>query len=305
MSSGLSDGGTLFLDIAPDARVFLFTVGVACLTGVAFTLVPALQATKPNLISAIKEEGSPFGLRGKSRFRGWMVATQVAVCLTLLIGAGMLVMSSVRLLSRDPGFETKNVLNVSVLNPQDLGYSTPRTSELRRVLEERLRSLPGVESVASASRVPLGGNVTSTSIVPVGAQAAIDARPGFQTTQFPYSLVSSEYFAALDIPLVRGRSFTPQEVQAAAPVAVVSDALARRLWPNDDPIGKRVTIGFPSQTHFQFQESIYSESTEVIGVARDVYSATAINPDPGAIYLPQRTAQWDQSLLVLSCISEP
>jgi predicted permease len=298
VSAGLSDGGTLFLDIAPDLRVFLYTFAVAGLTGVAFTLVPALHATRPNLTSALKRESAPFGWRGTSRFRGWMVATQIAVCLMLLLGAGMLVMSSVRLLSTDPGFETRAVLDVSILNPGELGYSAARTEELHRLLEARIRTLPGVKSIATASRVPLGGNVTSTTIAPREGQVTNDPRTSAEAPQFPYSRVSPEYFETLGIPLLRGRSFTPEEVKAQAPVAVISDALARHLWPNENPIGKRIRVGSPSQTRFQFQQGIYSESSEVIGVARDVYSASALNPDPGAIYLPQAIGQWDQRWLV-------
>jgi putative ABC transport system permease protein len=227
-----------------------------------------------------------------------MVAMQIAVCLMLLIGAGMLAMNSVRLLSTDPGFETRTVLNISILNPQELGYSAVRAEEIHGALQERLRALPGVKSIASASRTPLGGNVTSTTVVPQGSQVATDAGGINRQPRFPYSLVSSEYFDTLGIPLLRGRSFTAQEVKTHAPLVVVSDALARHLWPNEDAIGQRVTVGSPSQTHFQFQQGVYSESSEVIGVARDAYTTSAINPDAGAIYLPQTADQWDQSFLV-------
>src|SRR5205807_4402154 len=102
-----------------------------------FALLPALQVTKPDLTSALKEEGAVFARRSKSRFRSSMVAIQIAVCLMLLIGAGMLAMSSLRLLSINPGFQTNKVLNVSILNPGELGYSAARTAELRRILEDR------------------------------------------------------------------------------------------------------------------------------------------------------------------------
>jgi predicted permease len=298
VGSGLSDGGTLFLNVTPDPRVFLYTLGISLLTGVAFSLAPALQATKPALSSALKEEGAGFGLRGRSRFRGWTIATQIAVCLMLLIGAGLLVQSSVRLLSTDYGFETRTVLDVSILNPAELGYSASRTEELNRLLRERLRALPGVRSIATVSRVPLGGNVTSTIIVPQGSEIVGDSRTGGQAAPFPYSLVSAEYFETLGISLLRGRSFTPQDVTNRAQVAIVSEALARRLWPGKDAIGERITIGSPSQTHFQFQQAPFLESSEIIGVARDVYSVTPIAPDPGALYLPQPTGQWDGNLLV-------
>jgi predicted permease len=297
-SSGLGEGGTIFLNVTPDVRVFLYTFCIAFLTGVAFALAPALQATKPDLTSALKGEGAVFGVSRKSRFRGWLVATQIAICLMLLIGAGMLVRSSMRLLSTDPGFETSTVLNVSILNPRELGYSASRAEELRQLLQERLRALPGVKSVADASRVPLGGNVTSAIVVRQGSQIAGDTRVSDQAPQFPYSFISPEYFETLGISLLRGRTISPQEIASHAPVAIVSNALARRLWPGEDAIGKRITIGSPSQTHFQFQQAAFSESSEVIGIARDVYSVTPISPDPGALYLPQLTGQWNHNLLV-------
>jgi macrolide transport system ATP-binding/permease protein len=297
VNSGLSDGGTIFLNVTPDARVFVYTFCVALLTGVGFALAPALQATKPNLRSVLNE-GAAFGSGKKSRFRGWMVAIQISVCLMLLIGAGMLVRSSLRLLSTDPGFETRTVLDVSILNPGEIGYPVSRTEELRRLLKERLRALPGVKSIASTSRVPLGGNVQNTVVVPYGSAEAHDTRANGRAAQFPYSLISPEYFETLGIALLRGRSFTAQEIANRAQVVVVSNALARRLWPGEEALGKRVAIGSPSQTHFQFQQGLFSESSEVIGVVRDVHSVTPIIPDPGAIYLPQRIDQWEGRLLV-------
>src|SRR5262249_5544843 len=298
VSSGLGEGGTIFLNVTPDVRVFLYTFCIAFLTGVAFALAPALQATKPDLTSALKGEGAVFGVSRKSRFRGWLVATQIAICLMLLIGAGMLVRSSMRLLSTDPGFETSTVLNVSILNPRELGYSASRAEELRQLLQERLRALPGVKSVADASRVPLGGNVTSAIVVRQGSQIAGDTRTSDQAPQFPYSFISPEYFETLGIYLLRGRTFTPQEFASHAPVAIVSNALARRLWPGEDAIGKRIRIGSPAQTHFQVQHAAFSGSSEVIGIPCGIYSVNQIPPDPGPLYLPQPTGQWNHNLLV-------
>jgi putative ABC transport system permease protein len=297
VSSGLSEGGSLTVSVTPDRHVFLYTFGIACVTGVAFALLPALQVTKPDLISSLKEEGGVFVLRRKSHLRSSMVAIQIAVCLMLLIGAGMLAMSSLRLLSINPGFQTNNVLNVSVLDPSELGYSVARTSEIRRALEDRLRALPGVESIASASRVPLGSNVTTTMVDVPGAQTTTDARAS-DRLEFPFSLVSPEYFSTLGIPLVHGRVFTADEMKTRAPVVVISESLTRRLWPNEDAIGKRVIVGSQSATHFQFQPGIYSESCEVVGVVRDIHSVSPILIDPGAAYLPQPPEQWNQILLI-------
>ena len=297
VSSGLSEGGSLTVSVTPDLRVFVYTFGIACMTGVAFALLPALQVTKPDLTSALKDEGAVFVRRGKSRFRSSMVAIQIAVCLMLLIGAGMLAMSSLRLLSINPGFQTTNVLNVSILDPGELGYSAARTTEIRRALEDRLRSLPGVTSFASASRVPLGSNVTTTTVDLPGAQTTTDTRAS-DRLQYPYSLVSPDYFSTLGISLVQGRIFTADEVKTRAPVVVISESLARRLWPHQQAIGKRVTVGSQLATHFQFQQGVYAESSEVVGVVRDIHSASPIAVDAGAVYLPQPPERWNQILLI-------
>ena len=128
-SSGFNDGGTFLLNLKPVLKVLVYTLSIALVSALAFALVPALQSTRPNLSSALKEEGRTFGGRGKSRFHGLMVTTQIGVCLTLLIGAGMLVRSSAGLVSTDPGFETKTVISASILNPEELGYSAGRTEE--------------------------------------------------------------------------------------------------------------------------------------------------------------------------------
>jgi predicted permease len=298
-SSGLTDNTTVPLNVAPDFRVFLYTVSIGMIAGLLFALAPALQATRPNLTSALKEESTPFGGTRKSRFRGWMVGTQIAVCLMLLLGAGMLVRSSIRLLTTDPGFDAPHVLDVSILNPLELGYTAARADQLHKEVLERLRALPGVKSIATASRVPLGGNVMNVIVYAQGSRIAGDPQALSQAPQFAFTFVSFKYFETLGIPLLRGRGFTEQEINGRAPVTILSAAVARTLWPGEDPIGKHVTIGSPAQASASFGRPLpFSASSEVIGIARDVYSVTSIAPDPGALYLPQLPGQWDQNLLV-------
>ncbi|HEY2360742.1 MAG TPA: ABC transporter permease [Candidatus Angelobacter sp.] len=296
--TGLSEGGTIFIDVRPDPRVFFYTFSLGLITGIAFSLLPAIQASKPDLTVALKEETTGFGGTKKVRFRGWMVGTQIAVCLMLLIGAGMLVKSSIHLLSLDPGFETKRVLDVTVLNPQEIGYSTSRTKEIHRMLQERLRSLPQVKSIASASRVPLGGNVTSTTVLPQSHEAVTDSRLISQAPQYPYTLVSPEFFETVGISLQQGRTFTQQEIEDRAQVAIVSEGLARHFWPGESALGKRITIGSQSQAHLQFQYAPFSESSEIVGVTRDIYSASMLTPDTGALYLPMPPIQWNRDVLM-------
>ncbi|HYL75556.1 MAG TPA: ABC transporter permease [Bryobacteraceae bacterium] len=280
-------GTTLAIDVTPDLHVFVYILTISILAGVSFSLAPALQSTRPDLVAALKDETAAFGVRNKGRLRGWLVASQIAVSLTLLIGAGLLTSSSVRMVSIDPGFETRSVLNLTVLNPQELGYSAARSQDLQRTLHDRLRATPGVVSVSFATRIPLGGNVTSTFVSP-------NDRPPSATgqRQFPFSYVSQDYFQTLGIPLLRGRAFTAQEIGSNAAVAVISEGLARRFWPDDDAIGKRISLGSRTEVRFVGRRTPLSPSTEVIGVAREVYSQSLTAPDAGVVYIPKPADEW-------------
>ena len=184
--------------------------------------------------------------------------------------------------------------------PSGTAYTPDRVATLRRALGERLPSLAGVANVAVASRVPLAGNVTMTSVAETGTLSAYDSVEASRAPRYPYTLIGDGYFATLGIPLLRGRAFTGQEMAAKAPVAVVSASLARRLWGGEDPIGRRITVGRPHETHFAFQQPIYVPSTEVVGVAADVYSSSTVAPDPGALYLPFPPTEWSSEFLVRS-----
>jgi len=283
-----SSGGTMAVDLSPDLRVFIYVLCISVVAGISFALVPALQSTKVDVSSALKEETAGFGVRSKGRLRGGMIAAQISVCLALLIGAGLLTLQSVRLLSVNPGFDTKTVINLNISSPQELGYSAARTAELQTRIAERLQGLPDVAGVAFASSIPLGGNITTTKVAPVEAPAFTSGQQ-----QFPYVYVSQDYFKTLGISLRSGRDFTSHEIATNAPVAVISGALAQRLWPGADPIGKRIALGSPAEVHFPCQRAPFSTSTEVIAVAADIYSQYLVSPDAGAVYLPKPPADWN------------
>lgn len=280
-------GGTMAVDLSPDLLVFIYVLCISVVAGISFALVPALQSTKMDVSSALKEEAAGFGVRRKSRLRGGMIAAQISVCLALLIGAGLLTLQSVRLLSVNPGFDTKTVINLNISSPQELGYSVARTAELQTRIAERLQGLPGVAGVALASSIPLGGNITTTRVAPAEMAASTSGQQ-----QFPYVYVSQDYFKTLGIRLRSGRDFTSHEIATNAPVAVISEALAQRLWPGADPLGKRIALGSSTEVHFFGQRTPLSTSTEVIAVAPDIYSQYLVSPDAGAVYLPKPPADW-------------
>jgi predicted permease len=285
-----ADGGTMVIDLTPDPRAFAYVLILSLVAGISFALMPALQSTKVDVSSALKQEG--FGVRRKGRLRGSLIAAQISVCLALLIGAGLLVQQSVRVLAVDPGFETKSVISLQISSPQELGYTPGRITELQSRLEQRLHAFPGLVGVTFVSRTPLSGNVTTTRVARADAPSTADAQ------QYPYTYVSADFFKTMGIPLRRGREFTAMELATDAPVAVVSDALAQRLWPSEDAIGKHLAVGSASETHFYGGRAPLSSSMEVIAVASDIYSRDLVLPDRGALYLPKRPEEWNAIALV-------
>ena len=284
-------GGTMVIDLTPDPRAFGYVLVLSLVAGISFALMPALQSTRVDVSSALKQETAGFGLRHKGRLRGSLIAAQISVCLALLIGAGLLVQQSVRVLAVDPGFETKSVIALQISSPQELGYTAGRISELQSRLEQRLHAFPGLVSVTFVSRTPLSGNVTTTQVTSADAPAA-------EAQRYPYTYIAADFFKTMGISLRRGREFTAQELAATAPVAVISDTLAQRLWPGEDAIGKHLTVGSATETHYYGGRAPLSSSMEVIGVAGDIYSQDVVLPDPGALYLPKPPGEWNAIALV-------
>src|SRR5205085_10151364 len=170
----------------------------------------------------------------QSSLRNALVVTQVAVCLMLLVGAGLLVRNVRKVQTLDTGLETKNVFAVAAsLRRTEQGQRDER--EARRLLAEKLSALPGVQSVSQVYRQPLTGHPATTPVT-LADHAAADNHP----LTANYNFVSADYFNTLGLALVRGRAFTKQETDAGAPVVVISEATARRFWPGEDAIGKRI-----------------------------------------------------------------
>jgi putative ABC transport system permease protein len=249
----------LIRGIKVDAWVLSFTFVVAVVTGIISGLAPALQSSKLELTEALKERaGSPaaLSLRSRHRLRGLLGAFETATALVLLIGAGLLIRSFGKLLDVNPGFRTSDLVTarVSLVGPT---YSAPenRLAFFRESLA-RVQALPGVRNAAFANVLPFGGG----GGVVFGLD--IEGGPKFQwgsgASAF-YLVVSADYFQTMGIPLLRGRNFTEQDTKGSAPVAIVSQSLARRAWPGQSPLAKRFSfVGNPDR------------SFEVVGVAGDV-----------------------------------
>ena len=246
-------------------------------------MAPALQASNPELTSALKEEGSTFGRHlSQSRLRSSLVVAQIAVCSSLLIGAGLLVRNLLHVRTVDTGMTTKNVFSVAVglKSSATEKKDASREGELRHQLAERLRAMPGVMSVSEAHQVPLSGGMRNVAVTLAG-------QPSDKPFEARFNFVSADYFDTLSIPLLRGRGFSAQEVTANAHVVVVSEATARRYWPGADPLGKRIGIAASQSGGDVRDKSAYVyEQYEVIGVAHDARSRWVWDKDETFLYVP-------------------
>jgi macrolide transport system ATP-binding/permease protein len=292
--------GAIALEITPDVRIFAYTLLVSCAAGVAFGLTPALQASKADVNTALKEDSTAFGHHvSRSRLRGVLIASQMAACLVLLISSALLLRGSQRALNIDPGYESRHVLYLEMYNPANLHYSQPRLLQLNRDLILGFATLPGVHSVAQASGAPIGV-IRWVPVDAIGKTLPKSSTGANETPSAGYSYVTPNYFETLNIPITRGRTFTPREADGQAPVVVISEATARRFWPNEDPIGKLLRVGSEKGSmSFPGESDPFIASTEVIGVARDVRSMDLRKIDESYLYIPlSQSRQWTSTLLI-------
>jgi macrolide transport system ATP-binding/permease protein len=257
---------TLFLN--PDARVLIYTFLLSLLAALAFGLLPALRATRADLVSTLKDEGAAFGGRlMRSRLRNGLVVAQVALSMVLLVVSGLLLRGVIRGSAINLGFETKNLLSLEP-RPAQVGYDKVRAYQFYDELAARFETLPGVRLASRALNVPLT-NMPQTTIALPG-EAATDGQP----RRAYYNAVTPDYFETLGIPIIRGRAFTKEERRAGAAVVVVSESTARNLWPNQDPLGKLL------------QTEPNAAFAQVIGVARDAQNVRLGEIDPLFFYAP-------------------
>jgi len=217
-----------------DAVVFVFSLLLALLTGLVFGLVPALQASRPALVPALKDDSSGFGYR-RSRLRAAFLIAQVALSVVLLIGAGLMI-QSLRNLSWD-SFDARNVVFIR-MKPHLSGYDRQQSNTYFRNVQQRIESLAGVESVTFAVYPPLRDWGGQASVALPGEQIASekDRRLVRQNS------VTPGFFETLRIPLLRGRSFTSRDLQDGPLAVIVNEMLAQQLWPNQEAVGQTVMV---------------------------------------------------------------
>jgi putative ABC transport system permease protein len=267
-------------EIGIDLNVMLFTLLVSLLAGVLFGLAPAIHTATPNLHGALKEGGRGTTDRGSHALRRSLVVTEVALALTLLTGAGLLLKSFARLQGVDPGFEPTNLLTFNLSLPATrYANDTTQAAFFDQVLPAIAR-VPGVTGVGGTSVMPFGGS-WSTGSFEIEGYTAPENQPG------PWGdirVVSPRFFEAMRIPLLRGRYLTDDDRADSRPVAVIDQEFVRRYWPNDNPIGKRFTFGPPDGV----TDTTQNEWIEVVGVVGHT-AHEGLDADPRLqLYLPYR-----------------
>jgi putative ABC transport system permease protein len=294
-------------EIAVNGRVLAFTFALAIFTVLLFGLLPALQAAKADVRAALNEGG-----RGGSRqghLRRLLVVAEVALALVLLVGAGLMFRSFVKLRQAPVGFTERNVLTMRLTLP-DAKYPIPIGADDRRNpaglafyerLLERVEALPGVKAASVSTVLPLG------SMGNWGKFFSVEGRPAPPSIdQVPsafFALISHDFFRTFGVAIRRGRSFTAHDKENSQPVAIVNEALARRFFPNEDPVGKTIWMGAPE--HLLPPEAQRPENRfvrrEIVGVVADVKSGSLNRPVAPLVYAPfyqHRGEGWSNSLML-------
>jgi len=270
--------------------VLMFTLLLSVLSGVLFGLAPAWQLSKPDLNSALKE-GSRQASSGTHRLRGLLVISEVALSLMLLVSAGLLIRSFLQLVKTNPGFNSDNLLTMSLVLPGAKYKEGPQRAAFYSDLVRRVEELPGVELAAAVNHLPLGGSNSSTTFLIEGLP---EPRPG-QEFNGRYRVCTPNYFRTMGIAVLKGRAFTDQDKAGAPPVIIVNETLARKYWPNTDPIGKRMRYTGPLEQN---------PWMEVVGVVQDVKHEMSL-PITEDFYTPHAQDAWNSMVLVAKTRVDP
>jgi putative ABC transport system permease protein len=274
-----------------DARVLAFTLIISLLTGAIFGLAPALRISRPDLNETLKDTGHSASARD-SRLRGALVVAEMALALVLLICAGLLIRSVMRLRAVNPGFDSADLLTMNVALPLAKYPKPQQRVEFHNRLVDRLAALPGVKAAGFTSVLPFSSNFDGRALAvedqpkPRGAEIGVDLY-----------IITPDYLRTMAIPLRAGRPLTELDTEEAPKVALINETMARALWPKRDPLGKR--IKFPGSER-------YPESWRVIvGVVADVAQYALDRQPPMQIYLPDAQYPASYMTLVVRTESDP
>jgi predicted permease len=264
-------------EIKIDAATLIYTFAVSLATGVLFGLAPALAASKPDVHQVLKESGRGMA-SGRRRLRETLVVAELALALVLLIGAGLLMNSFVKLQAVDPGFNPRNLLTMTVSLASASQYVGPAREALYRELTDRLTALPGVESASAINHLPLAGDTWG---VPLTIEGRPLPPPG-QEDSATFRVSRPGYFRTMGARLLAGRDFTERDTPDVPGVVIINETLARRHWPAEDPLGKR--IRFPNLGENPWAPQWVTMT--VVGVLKDVKQEGWTDAPSNEIYLP-------------------
>jgi predicted permease len=275
------------LDLGLDSRVFLFTLAISILAGLVFGLAPALRASRPDLVPALKNEARFEGSERRFSLKNVLVIGQVAVSMILLIGAALLVRSLQTARTTDVGFELDRLAVVSI----DLGlheYSEERSKVFYRRLQERLGALPQVDSVALTQRLPLTVEISMTGVSIDGHQQS----PDDDAFIIDYARVGPNYFRTLGISLVDGRDFNAADVEGP-PVAIINETMARTYWPDQSPVGQSY-----------HRDGLDGPTVEIIGVCQD-YDVRTVGDKRSYLHTALNQQEFTRASVVVRTPGDP
>ena len=269
-------------EVTVDGRVLLFTSAVSVLTGLAFGVLPAWRAARVDLVRGLADGGSAGAAVRSQRLRSILVVAEVALSLVLLVGAGLLLRSLSAVMTVNPGFDKDGVVTLRLSLPE-AGYETSaKRAAFYSSLLERTASLPGVKAAGAIQPLPMSGEQWVTTVQPEGRPEP----PPAERLSGEYKAATPGYFAAMGIHLEKGRLFTERDVRGAPRVVLVSETLARRYYPDEDPIGKRIAFG----TSIDDEEE--GALWEIVGVVADVAHERLDREPRPAFYAPAWQHPW-------------
>src|SRR6516164_896144 len=259
----------LALQVGLDWRVLAYSLGIAILTGLIVGVVPALRVARRDL-SAILRGGGRGLVGSQQRLRTTLVVAQVAGSLMLLIIAGLFMRSLGAAQQTSLGFNPSNVINLS-MDPKEMGYTAAQSREFYKTLIDHVRGLPGVLSVSTTAAVPMGYVFKNDTLAIDGYQSP----SGQPAPNLLYDVISLDYFETMRIPMARGRIFTDADDEKAQYVAIVNETMAKRFWPDQDPLGRRFTMGREPK-----------HTLQVVGIAKDSRFLGVTYPIDAHFYVP-------------------
>jgi putative ABC transport system permease protein len=276
-----------------DWRVLGFTFAISIITGLIFGLAPALQSSNPNLVESLKESGRGSGASGhRNRLRSALVVSEIALTLVLLVCAGLLIRSVMRLKNVDTGFNPKNILAMNIGLPA-AKYPKPENQiAFYKQVTERIAALPGVKGAATTTVLPLSDNFDGRGLL-------VEDQPRARGEEISVDLyvTTPEYLRAMEIPLLKGRALTEQDTSDSFKVALINKTMAAQLWANQDPLGKR--IRFPGS------EKNPQPWRTVVGVVTDVAQYALDKQPPMQMYLPHQQFPTSFNSIVVKTVGDP